>query len=55
MNPGEKEAKMEIKNCVAIIAGGASGLGEKCVRDLVKNKAKVSILDLDEEKREKDR
>lgn len=41
---------MEIKNCVAIVTGGASGLGEACVRQLVKDSAKVSILDFAQER-----
>lgn len=44
---------MSIKNCVAIVAGGASGLGEACVRSLVENGARVSIFDLDEQRAEK--
>jgi 3-hydroxyacyl-CoA dehydrogenase/3-hydroxy-2-methylbutyryl-CoA dehydrogenase len=41
---------MEIKNSVAIVTGGASGLGEASARCLVKNGAKVSIFDIDEER-----
>jgi len=41
---------MEIKGSVAIVTGGASGLGESCVRNLVNQGAKVSILDFAEEK-----
>lgn len=37
---------MEIKNKVAIVTGGASGLGEATVRNLVSHGAKVVILDL---------
>lgn len=44
---------MEIKNSVAIVTGGASGLGEGCVRSLVNDGGKVSIFDLDEERAEK--
>jgi len=44
---------MEIKNCVAIVTGGASGLGEACVRNLVTNGAKVSIFDFAEERARK--
>ncbi len=36
---------MEIKGSVAVVTGGASGLGEACVRNLVDRGAKVSILD----------
>jgi 3-hydroxyacyl-CoA dehydrogenase / 3-hydroxy-2-methylbutyryl-CoA dehydrogenase len=39
---------MEIKNSVAVISGGASGLGEASVRSLVDKGAKAAILDLDE-------
>jgi len=41
---------MEMKGCVAIITGGASGLGEACVRDLVKSGAMASIFDFAEER-----
>ena len=41
---------MEIKNSVAIVTGGASGLGEACVRNLVNRGARVSILDFAEER-----
>ena len=41
---------MEIKDSVAIVTGGASGLGEACVRNLFNRGAKVSILDFAEEK-----
>ena len=37
---------MEINGCIAIVTGGASGLGEACVRQLVNDGAKVSIFDL---------
>ena len=36
---------MELKDCKAIVAGGASGLGEACVRILSSCGAKVAILD----------
>lgn len=39
---------MQIQNCVAIVTGGASGLGEATVRNLVSAGAKVAILDMDE-------
>lgn len=39
---------MQIENCVAVISGGASGLGEACVRQLIAKGAKAAILDLDE-------
>lgn len=41
---------MKIESCVAIITGGASGLGEACARHLVMNGAKVSIFDFAEER-----
>ena len=41
---------MDIKDIVVVVTGGASGLGEACVRVLVKDGAKVSILDFDEER-----
>ncbi|RLC25923.1 MAG: 3-hydroxyacyl-CoA dehydrogenase [Deltaproteobacteria bacterium] len=41
---------MRIDGAVAMVTGGASGLGEACVRDLVKNGARVSILDVTGEK-----
>lgn len=36
---------MDLKDCKAIVAGGASGLGEACVRNLSSGGAKVAILD----------
>lgn len=41
---------MDIKGVVAIVTGGASGLGEACVYQLVKEGAKVSILDIAEDR-----
>jgi NAD(P)-dependent dehydrogenase (short-subunit alcohol dehydrogenase family) len=41
---------MDIKGTVAVVTGGASGLGEACVRNLVHKGAKVSIFDFDEER-----
>ena len=41
---------MEFKNKVAIVTGGASGLGEACVRRFALAGAKIGILDVDEEK-----
>jgi NAD(P)-dependent dehydrogenase (short-subunit alcohol dehydrogenase family) len=40
---------MEIKGCIALVTGGASGLGEAAVRELAGGGARVAILDLDEE------
>ncbi|MBW2617158.1 MAG: 3-hydroxyacyl-CoA dehydrogenase [Deltaproteobacteria bacterium] len=41
---------MEIRDSVAIVTGGASGLGEACVRALLGEGGKVSILDFAEER-----
>lgn len=41
---------MEIKGCTAVVTGGASGLGEASIRQLVQNGARAAILDLDEDK-----
>jgi NAD(P)-dependent dehydrogenase (short-subunit alcohol dehydrogenase family) len=41
---------MEIKGSVAVVTGGASGLGEATVRNFVEGGGKVCILDLQEEK-----
>jgi 3-hydroxyacyl-CoA dehydrogenase/3-hydroxy-2-methylbutyryl-CoA dehydrogenase len=41
---------VDIQNKVAVISGGASGLGEACIRDFAKKGAKVGILDLNEER-----
>lgn len=41
---------MEIAGSVAVVTGGASGLGEACVSELVKSGAMVAILDLAEER-----
>ena len=38
---------MELKNAVALVTGGASGLGEACVRRFVGAGAKVVIVDRD--------
>lgn len=43
---------MKIKDKVAIITGGASGLGEACLLNLVENGAKVAIFDIQKEKGE---
>lgn len=40
---------MQVAGSVAVVTGGASGLGEACVRDLAREGAKVAILDLTEE------
>lgn len=36
---------MNVQGRVAIVTGGASGLGEACVRDLVRGEAKVAVFD----------
>lgn len=41
---------MEMKDCVAVVTGGASGLGEATVTHIVENGGKAAILDLAEEK-----
>ncbi|MEL3974701.1 3-hydroxyacyl-CoA dehydrogenase [Rossellomorea oryzaecorticis] len=41
---------MKIKDCMAIVSGGASGLGEATVRNLVEKGGKAFILDIDEKK-----
>jgi NAD(P)-dependent dehydrogenase (short-subunit alcohol dehydrogenase family) len=43
---------MKIEECRIVVTGGASGLGEACVRDLAEGGAHVAILDLAEEKGE---
>ncbi|WP_408956275.1 SDR family NAD(P)-dependent oxidoreductase [Natroniella sp. ANB-PHB2] len=44
---------MRLKERVAIITGGASGIGEATVREMVKEGAKVIIADIDDEKGQK--
>lgn len=41
---------MEVKGSVAVISGGASGLGEATVRNFVEGGGQASILDVQEEK-----
>jgi NAD(P)-dependent dehydrogenase (short-subunit alcohol dehydrogenase family) len=41
---------MQLNNAVAIVTGGASGLGEACVRRFVAYGAKVVIADLNDER-----
>lgn len=40
---------MDINNLIAVVTGGASGLGEATVRNLLSHGAKVAILDMSEE------
>ena len=44
---------MKVKDSVAMVTGGASGLGEACVRMLVAGGGKAAILDLQVERAEK--
>ena len=37
---------MRVSECIAVVTGGASGLGEACVRELAGAGAKVAIFDL---------
>ncbi|MEH7494929.1 3-hydroxyacyl-CoA dehydrogenase [Neobacillus niacini] len=41
---------MRIQDSIALVTGGASGLGEATVRNIIKNGGKAAILDLSEEK-----
>lgn len=41
---------MKIKETIALVTGGASGLGEATVRNIVANGGKAAILDLSEER-----
>ena len=41
---------MKIQESIALVTGGASGLGEATVRNIVKNGGKAAILDLSEER-----
>jgi 3-hydroxyacyl-CoA dehydrogenase / 3-hydroxy-2-methylbutyryl-CoA dehydrogenase len=44
---------MIVKESVAIVTGGASGLGEACIRNLATDGARVSIFDIQNDKGEK--
>ena len=48
-----KESDMRVSECIAVVTGGASGLGEACVRELAGAGAKAAIFDLDVEKGQK--
>jgi 3-hydroxyacyl-CoA dehydrogenase / 3-hydroxy-2-methylbutyryl-CoA dehydrogenase len=37
---------MNIRDCIGIVTGGASGLGEACVRHLVRSGGRVAIFDI---------
>jgi 3-hydroxyacyl-CoA dehydrogenase / 3-hydroxy-2-methylbutyryl-CoA dehydrogenase len=41
---------MRIQDSIALVTGGASGLGEATVRNIVRNGGKAAILDLNEER-----
>ena len=41
---------MDLNNKIALVTGGASGLGQATVEAFVKNGAKVVILDINEDK-----
>src|SRR5699024_1573749 len=41
---------MNLKDCAAVVTGGASGLGEASVRNIVSQGGKAAVLDLQEEK-----
>jgi len=43
---------MNVKDCVAIVTGGASGLGEATVRNVVKLGGKAAIMDIQVERGE---
>lgn len=43
---------MKLSNVIAIVTGGASGLGEATVREIVKGGGKVGILDMNADKGE---
>jgi len=44
---------MKVEDCKAIVTGGASGLGEACIRNFIKRGARAVILDLDSARGEK--
>jgi NAD(P)-dependent dehydrogenase (short-subunit alcohol dehydrogenase family) len=41
---------MDLNNCIAFVTGGASGLGEATVRNIVAKGGKAAIVDLDDNK-----
>jgi 3-hydroxyacyl-CoA dehydrogenase/3-hydroxy-2-methylbutyryl-CoA dehydrogenase len=44
---------MDLNETVALVTGGASGIGEACVREMIRMGGRAAILDLQEEKGEK--
>ena len=44
---------MELKNSIALVTGGASGLGQATVEEFVSKGAKVVILDINEDNAKK--
>ena len=44
---------MRLSECIAVVTGGASGLGEACVRELAGAGAKVAVFDLDADRGQK--
>ena len=44
---------MKLRDCVAVVTGGASGLGEACVRNIVAGGGKAVIFDLQDDRAEK--
>jgi len=44
---------MRLGDCVAVVTGGASGLGEACVLHLMKSGSKAAIFDMDKVRGEK--
>jgi len=43
---------MQVQDCIAVVTGGASGLGEATVRDIVSGGGRAAILDLQADKGE---
>ena len=43
---------MKVKDCIAIITGGASGLGEACVRNVIAGGGRAAIFDLQADRAE---
>ncbi len=41
---------MRVSDCIAVVTGGASGLGEACVRELAGAGARAALFDLDAER-----